>query len=611
MKKVIEKLKNAVLLLLVFTVATVVGITDVFAAEPPKTLEVGSSTNLPTYINGLNIPRKILSDGTESYCLSLSKATTQNTTVTLYGERDAGFAYIIENGYPSKSITGDKNKDIYITQVAVWWYLDETTGSTNLNNYVRNVASDPYNIRGYAKKLVNGAVKAKNKGYPNPKISASTTSKTLSIGKTKKYYISNAVTVSTTDVDSYQVKLTNAPSGSFTADTAGNVKTKFNAGEKFVVYVPVGNVNNTSVDFKATITGTKKYNKVYEYRPSNKNVQEIIPTYLYPTTKTVNTSINFNIFKSKVVITKVDKSTNKQLAGATLVLKDSKGGVVTSWKTTGSAHVIENLPKGTYTIQETAAPAGYELNTTPLKFTISDTNRTATLTFYNHKKETTKGSVKIIKVSKETGKPLVGAKIVVKNEAGKVIASWTSTNDYHVIEDLPNGKYTAQETEAPEGYILDTTPQEFTITDNNKNITLKLYNKAASKVVSIIKIDQDTKEIIAGAVLVIKDSTGKEIARFTTTNSAYTIENIANGTYTVEEVSAPEGYVLSDEKVTFTIDDKNRTAQVSFANKKEITTIVDVPNTNSNASVIFYIVGGLILATTAGFVYYNAKKEQQ
>ena len=95
MKKVIEKLKNAVLLLLVFTVATVVGITDVFAAEPPKTLEVGSSTNLPTYINGLNIPRKILSDGTESYCLSLSKATTQNTTVTLYGERDAGFAYII------------------------------------------------------------------------------------------------------------------------------------------------------------------------------------------------------------------------------------------------------------------------------------------------------------------------------------------------------------------------------------------------------------------------------------------------------------------------------------------------------------------------------------
>ena len=29
--------------------------------------------------------------------------------------------------------------------------------------------------------------------------------------------------------------------------------------------------------------------------------------------------------------------------------------------------------------------------------------------------------------------------------------------------------------------------------------------------------------------------------------------------------------MVSDEKVTFTIDDKNRTAQISFANKKEIT----------------------------------------
>ena len=140
---------------------------------------------------------------------------------------------------------------------------------------------------------------------------------------------------------------------------------------------------------------------------------------------------------------------------------------------------------------------------------------------------------------------------------------------------------------------------------------MKLYNKAKEKttVVSITKIDEDTREILAGAVLVIKNASGKEIARFTTTGSSYTIENIDNGTYTVEEISAPNGYILSDEKVSFTIDDKNRTAQVTFKNKKETTTtIVEVPQTNSNASIIFYIVGGLILASTAGFVYHNAKK---
>lgn len=613
MKSISNKLRKTILAVLVFATAIIIGNTDVFAAEAPKTLKTGPAGSASEYISGIRVIPLTINNASDNaaYCLNMPKQSTINQTVQLYGEKDAGFAYLLENGYPSKSYTGDRSKDYYATQVAIWWYLDETTGSSNLSSSFRN-SSASTGMKAHIKELVSGAKKAKASGYATPKISASTTNHTLSIGATKKYYISNEVKVST-NASSYKVSLSGAPSGSFTADKSGNVKSTFNAGESFVVYVPVNNVNSTSVNFKANITGTMTTNKAYEYRPSNSSYQEIIPTYLYPTTKTVSTSIDFNIFKSKIVITKVDASTNKQIAGATLVLKDSQGKVVTTWKTTGKEHVIENLPKGTYTIEEKEAPAGYELNTTPLKFTITDSNRTATLTFYNHKSKTSKGSVKIIKVSKETGKPLVGAKITVKDSSGKVIASWTSTNDYHVIKDLPNGTYTAEETEAPTGYVLDTTPQKFTITDSNKNIELKLYNKAKEKttVASIVKIDEDTGEILAGAVLVVRDSAGKEVARFTTTSSAYTIENIGNGTYTVEEVSAPDGYILSDEKISFTIDDENRTAQVTFKNKKETTTIVEVPQTNSNASVIFYIVGGLILASTAGFVYYNAKKEQR
>ena len=329
---------------LIFVISFIVLSVDVFAVEVPKTLNVGPSSTIPTYISGVNIPTKTLIDGTECYCLSLHKETTKNTIVTLYGERDSGFAYIIENGYPNKSITGDKNKDLYITQIAVWWYLDETTGSTNLNNYVRNTASDPYNIRGYAKKLVNGAKEVKANAYPNPKISVSTTNKTLSIGATKKYYISNTMKVAASDIDGYTVSLKGAPSGSFVADVKGGIRTKFASGENFVVYVPVSSVNSVKTTFKVNIDSSKTFNKVYEYRPANNNVQEIVPSYLYATVKKVSTTIDLSIFKSRVSITKVDKETNKQLAGATLVLKDANGSIVTSWVTTGSAHVIENLP---------------------------------------------------------------------------------------------------------------------------------------------------------------------------------------------------------------------------------------------------------------------------
>ena len=67
---------------------------------------------------------------------------------------DGGIVHILKNGYPYKSITGDKDKDFYITQTAVWWYLDNTTGSSNLGEQFKVSGSDAYNLRKYVKALV-------------------------------------------------------------------------------------------------------------------------------------------------------------------------------------------------------------------------------------------------------------------------------------------------------------------------------------------------------------------------------------------------------------------------------------------------------------------------
>ena len=691
----IKKISKKVLALIIAVTAFFIGSTQVIAAEAPRNLSVGAPAGRISYINGLYFDPIRIADGTIAYCMDINKQTTSNTTVYLTRELDAGMAYLIQNGYPHKSFTGDRNKDIYITQVAVWWYLDETTGSSNLWYAAKNTSYDPYSLRSYIKNLVAASKQARSAGYPNKTISASIAKKQMSIGETKKYYISDQITVNAPG--NYTVSLSGAPNGSFVADASGNIKTTFGANEKFNVYVPVANVSSTLTNLKVNISSSYSYNRAYEYRPSNNYVQNVVPSYLFPITKQVSTSIDLSIFKSKVTITKYDASTNKQLKGATLVLKDANGNVVTQWVTTGSVHVVENLPNGTYTLQEIKAPEGYDLNTEVQTFVVSETNRDIALKLYNHhsQKETikvikldksnnnkplagatlviknskgeevarwvttkeykvfnnlAKGTytveeviapegykldktpvkftvagkkkivelklyntlekrvVRIIKLDKSNkNKPLAGATLVVKNSKGEEVARWVTTTDYKVLSNLPKGDYTVEEVIAPEGYKLDKTPLKFTVTGKKQDTELKLYNTLKPKTVSILKVDGSTGNPISGAVLVITNSNGKEIARFTTTEQAFVISNIEKGTYYVSEIQAPEGYNLSAEVVKFEVTNSDEPIIVTFKNNKKPTQY-EVPNTDSNASIIFYLIGGLMILSTVGFIRYNAKE---
>ena len=123
-------------------------------------------------------------------------------------------------------------------------------------------------------------------------------------------------------------------------------------------------------------------------------------------------------------------------------------------------------------------------------------------------------------------------------------------------------------------------------------------------VVNIVKIDQETKQPLSGDVLVVKKADGTEVARFTTTTNPYVLTDLPNGTYTVEEVSAPAGYVLNTEKITFTIDDDHLSHQISFVNAKE----TPVPDTASTASIIMIMLGLGILGFGIKYITKNAKR---
>ena len=114
--------------------------------------------------------------------------------------------------------------------------------------------------------------------------------------------------------------------------------------------------------------------------------------------------------------------------------------------------------------------------------------------------------------------------------------------------------------------------------EENKNTDSKFE-------VSCLLQDKDNKENIDGAVLIVKDETGKEVARWTTTKEAYKLK-LNSGKYTLEEATAPTGYMLQNEKIEFLVNsDKTGDSEVTMFNTKA----VNVPITDANVSL--YTIG--------------------
>lgn len=79
----------------------------------------------------------------------------------------------------------------------------------------------------------------------------------------------------------------------------------------------------------------------------------------------------------------LDKESGSYLTGASLMLKNSDGQILEKWTTDGGVHLISNLKKGTYTIEQESAPEGYHLNEDGVLFKIS--NKDQDVTMYNVK----------------------------------------------------------------------------------------------------------------------------------------------------------------------------------------------------------------------------------
>ena len=379
-------------------------------------------------------------------------------------------------------------------------------------------------------------------------------------------------------------------------------------------------VKKTSEDgkiegFKIQITGPNNYKEtlttdsngeisISGLAPGEYTVKEVdVPNiYVQPEEQTVTVNGNStttitinNILKntSTLKILKVDSETGEPLSGAKMCIYKAGttlgnilsgniigalSGVANScWTTDGKPHevkfsemgVAEEDIIGKYTICETEAPAGYEVDNDSLlpckTIEIKDKNSAQVVVFENSPTKT------VIKKTDEKGNLIGGAELKITSNDGSFSKTWTSeTGKEFVIEGLSKNlsdlltKYTIEEIKAPEGY-QKAKAKTFTISEIGEEIIIENVPTE----VEICKTDETRKFGVEGAHLQVIDSTGAIVHEWTTGPTegwaCERIEGLPVGNYVLHEETAPEGYLLADD-IKFEVKDSGIT-EVVMTNK--------------------------------------------
>ena len=161
---------------------------------------------------------------------------------------------------------------------------------------------------------------------------------------------------------------------------------------------------------------------------------------------------------------------------------------------------------------------------------------------------------------------------VAKNASGEDAAVMvTDKKGYALSDELPYGTYVVRETKTPADHY---TVPDFTVTiteDSREPQTWRVFNDEKFRaIVAIVKQDEDTGRTIAipGATFKIKDlQTNKYVGYWdwnplphyvdtwetTEDGTVMTGDVLDPGEYLLEEIKAPNGYVINTEPVKFTV----------------------------------------------------------
>ena len=269
---------------------------------------------------------------------------------------------------------------------------------------------------------------------------------------------------------------------------------------------------------------------------------------------------DFINYQGSLEIMKVNGDNNTlALAGAVFTVTGPDGNLLRTIRSGADGIVrITGLAPGDYIINELEAPPGYTPTSDPRRVTIPEESAGELVYMMTAPNNRAEGSVIFSKVDGDTNTGLAGAVFNLINRETEEIIGQVEVTDggWGTYGGLQPGLYSLVEIEAPEGYILNTTPLDFEVTEDSYNASIPQFAGVVENYqgkIRIAKVDENGNPL-ANATFTIYDSDGNALrSDRTDPDGIIEIYMLPPGTYTLRETAAPIGYALTSDPFTVII----------------------------------------------------------
>ncbi len=283
--------------------------------------------------------------------------------------------------------------------------------------------------------------------------------------------------------------------------------------------------------------------------------------------------------KPGLEIIKKNVANGEPIEGVTYRIEQIDGSYSTTATTDNHGRIfLDSVPVGTFKVTEINVPSHVILCPIPQEVALKP-GETSTVTFFNALKPT----LEIRKVDSVTGDPVKGAKFQIwygsnHTDTGELNDLGTYFSDASgkiILPEIKDGWYKVTELEPASGYaIKEPATQECFIAGGESKVLI--FENTPLSAIIIRKVDSESGQPLEGAWFRIRylggtsGTGGTVIGEYrTSSNGTIVVTGLKAGTYVCEEISAPDGYVITDATETVYLSGKDQDViTVTFGNDK-------------------------------------------